>query len=135
TISLVQGYLDRRAATVFAKQYVGILKEGTIAEAVFYQLPPFQREDRKPDEIYKELQGQPGPSSLESRYGPTLKIKERLSSDPGEDIHFVKIETTGAEDLATYAAALIELHGPGTKKFPEKEQFAMLLLKGVSDKG
>jgi len=73
--------------------------------------------------------------ALEMSHGQLMKIKERLDDGPGQDVHFVKLEASGVNQMDTYAYALLELHGPPTKKFPEKEAYALLALRGQKHKG
>ena len=43
-------------------------------------------------------------------------------------IRYDGIETKAIDGLTTYANALLELDGPGSKEFPEKEEFALVEL-------
>jgi len=132
TNDLVQVYLRTQAASRFAKQYASVLKGGTVENALYYSMTPPMREAKSPAELYKDLKQNADPRGLESHYTTLEKIKRRIDSAPGEDIHFVKLESHGVDGLTLYATALYELHGPGSKEFPEKEQHAMVVLKGVT---
>jgi len=135
TFSTVQDQMNKRAAAKFAREYVDILKTRGIEEAIFYSLAPASREGKKPSELYAEVKKQNEPGGMEMRYGSLQKLKQRLTSGAGQDIHFERIESSGYEGIRPYAAALVEVHGPATKDFPEKEQFALLLMKAMTDKG
>jgi hypothetical protein len=132
TTTLVQDFLRSQAASRFVKQYASVLKSGSVEDALFYTIPPQGRENRKPAELYKELKSHADPRGLETQYATIEKIKRRLDAAPGEEVHFDKLEAHGLDGLTLYATALLELHGPGSKEFPEKEQHAMLLLKGMN---
>ena len=72
---------------------------------------------------------------MEQRYGQLISLKKRLQSSKEEHVNFVKIEGVGDDEgngieIPIYAAALYEVHGPGSKEFPEKQQYAMAILKG-----
>ena len=72
-----------------------------------------------------------GIQGLETLQKLKVSIKE-----PGTDIHFVKIETHGMDKVYPFATALFELHSPERKEAPhEEESFALLVLKGVKEKG
>ena len=66
---------------------------------------------------------------------PYRAIKERLSATPGEDITFKKLEFQGGNAFRFHAGALLDLHGPGSKNFPEKHQYAFLFLRGQTKNG
>jgi len=73
----------------------------------------------------------------EQRSGPLLKLRKRLAASNDETMHFVDIESQGIEEthgdtITYYALALFEVEGPGTKDFPEKQQFALAIFKGSS---
>lgn len=131
TNDLVQDFLRSRAATSFAKQYAEVLKHGKIEDAMFYAMIPAGRANRKPAELYEEYKKQADPRGFEGSYGLIERIKRRLQSSPGEDVHFVKLERHGADGLNQFAAALFELHGPGSEEFPQKEEHALLVMKGA----
>ncbi len=41
--------------------------------------------------------------------------------------------TVTTRRIPIFALALFEVHGPGSKEFPEKEQFALAILKGLRE--
>lgn len=135
TLSLVQDQLTKRAASRFAQQYADILKNRPIADAIYYQISPLAREGKTPAELYKEVKSQSDPIAMDSRFGPVENMKKRLSAGTGQDVHFETLEATGFDGITPVATALLELHGPASKDFPQKEQYALLVLRGVSDKG
>lgn len=135
TISIVQDQLNRRAAAAFARQYVEVVKTRKVAEALYLQFGPAARATKSPDELYKEVASQADAHTMQSRYGAAQKMKDRLASGSGQEIHFERIEATGFEGITPVVTALLELHGPATKEFPEPEEHALLVLKGVVEKG
>ncbi len=122
-------------ASWFAKHYVELLKDKdkTVAEALWYQQPIAYRKSKSPDEIVEELKkakSSSGPDPFKERSASIVSIRERLKGQ-GESIRFVKIESKVTHGLDVYAHALLELDGPGSADFPEKEQFALLqIVKG-----
>ena len=63
-------------------------------------------------------------------------IQDRLTSGPGEDIHFERIEGHGLDGHESLRLRPVDrLHGPGNQKFPEKEQYALIFIKGTTIKG
>ncbi len=72
---------------------------------------------------------------MDQKYGQLVSLKKRLQSSKEEHVNFVRIEGVGDDEgsgteIPIYAAALYEVNGPGSEKFPEKQQFAMAILKG-----
>ena len=65
---------------------------------------------------------------------PILKMKDRIKG-AGEEIRFSKIESKVIDGLTVYANALIELRGPGSKDYPEKEQYCLVLMVKTPDGG
>jgi hypothetical protein len=133
TNDLVQDFLRSRAASSFSKQYASVVKRGSVEDAMFYAMTPAGRAGKKPAELYKEFKEHSDPRGMEtSAYATIEKMKRRVDASPDEDVHFVKLEGHGVEGLVQFATALFELHGPGNKEFPEKEQHALLLIKGTT---
>ena len=119
-------------ASRFAKHYVEVIKNEPVSMALWYQQQPDYRQSKSPDEIVDELKKSKGKSAdpYKDRAGALLQIKERLQGK-GESIRFARIETKVVNGLTVYANALLDLDGPGSKEFPEKEQFALLqMIKG-----
>ena len=120
-------------AGAFAKRYVGVLKDEPVNVALWYQQSPAYRKTKHPDEIAQELKKAKNPTGADTyleKSSAIQKIKDRLKGQ-GEEIHYSKIESKAIDGLTTYANALIELDGPGSKEFPEKEQFVLVeMVKG-----
>jgi hypothetical protein len=125
-----QDFLGNLDAGWFAKRYVEVIKDKPINEALWWQQQPAYRKTKHPDEIVEDLKKAKGPAGLDpyqEKVGVIQRMKDRLKGK-GEEIHFSKIESKAIDGLTTYANALIELDGPGSTEFPEKEQFALLLM-------
>lgn len=135
TNTLVQDFLRSRGAGQFASQYAEVLKKGRIEDAVFYTVSPLAREGKKPAEIFKEITAQAQPGMPNEQLASLQNIQDRLTSGPGEEIVFERIEGHGLDGMNPYASALYVLRGPGTQKFPEKEQYALIFIKGATIKG
>ncbi|SIN92462.1 protein of unknown function [Singulisphaera sp. GP187] len=135
TSTLVQDFLRSRGAGHFASQYADVLKKGSIEDAVFYTVSPLAREGKKPAEIYKEISAQAQPGMPNEQLAALRNLQDRLSSGPGEAIVFERLEGHGLDGMNPYASALYRLQGPGNQKFPEKEQYALIFIKGATIKG
>ncbi|WP_406700380.1 DUF4190 domain-containing protein [Singulisphaera sp. Ch08] len=135
TSTLVQDFLRSRAAGQFASQYADILRKGKIEDAAYYTVSPLAREGKKPGEVFKELTAQAQPGMPNEQLTTLQGIHDRLTSGPGESIAFERIEAHGLEGMNAYASVLYLLKGPGTQKYPEKEQFALIFMKGATIKG
>jgi len=108
-----------------------VLKTGKVEDAIFYAMMPAGRAGKKPAEMYKEYKANADTRSFESSYSNIERLKRRLDSSPQEDVHFVRIESHGLDGLTQFAAALFELHGPGNAEFPAKEEYAIMVMKGL----
>ncbi len=71
----------------------------------------------------------------EMKNGPLRNLKKRLDSSKDQEIHFVKLEGEARDGLTLVALALFEVHGPESKDFPKKEEYALATLKGTSEGG
>jgi hypothetical protein len=136
TIAMVQNYIRTREAERFAKQIAAALKAPNAGEAMWWTLYPDMRKDKNPTQYLHEVESAKGKERMmhEQRFGALNKIHKRLTSGPREDIHFLKIESSGIDDgrgleLGVYAVALFELEGPGSADYPEKREYAAILLK------
>ena len=98
--------------------------------ALWYQQSPDYRNAKKPDEMMVELKKAKGPGGgdiFAEKTASIRKLKERLAGK-GEEIHYSKVESKYADGLTHYINALVDLDGPGSAEFPEKEEFALLEL-------
>jgi hypothetical protein len=136
TIATVQGYVRNREAERFAKKLAVTLKAPSAGDALWWSAYPDMRKDKSPTQYLQEVEARKGKERMmfDQKMGPFNKIRGRLTAAEGEDIHFVKIESTGLDEghgleLGIYALAVFELEGPGSKEFPEKQQFAAALIK------
>jgi len=136
TIATVQSLVRYREAEKFAKKLAVTLKAPSAGDAMWWSLYPDMRKDKTPTQYLHEFEAAKGKErmTLDQRMASLTKIRGRLTAAKGEDIHFVKIETSGVDDgrgleLGIYALAVFELEGPGSKEFPEKQQLAAALIK------
>jgi hypothetical protein len=136
TITTVQGYVLNREAEKFAKKLAVILKAPTAADAMWWGLYPDARKDKTPIQYLREVEAAKGKERMaaDQKMGQLKKLLKRLTAAEGEDVHFVKIESSGIDDgrgleLGIYALAVFEIEGPASKEFPETRQFAAALLK------
>lgn len=131
TSSVVQGVMISREASSFAAHYAEIIKNDPLSVALWYQQVPEVRRAKNPDQVVEDLKkatGGPAGDVYETQAAPIRKIKARLAGKD-EDIHFDKIESKVTYGLTTYVNALLELHGPGSKDFPQKEEYALLRIR------
>lgn len=136
TISLVQGVVRSYDASKFAREYVEVLKKGSIEDAIYHTVAPVARENKKPDELYKSMRGQAKEQQqFEMHFAGLLAVKKRLTDDAASDVHFERLETHGVDGLDRYATALVEIHSPKAKGTPEEEQYALFLMKSSPHTG
>jgi hypothetical protein len=138
TVSTVQYFVRKRQAEEFAKQYSEVLKSPSLGEILWFNTHPDIRKDKTADQLLDEHEKRPKQQQMiESNMGPMAQLvalRKRLAASKSENIHFVKIEGVGEEEghgleLQIYAFALYEIDGPGNSEFPEKQQFALAILK------
>jgi Domain of unknown function (DUF4190) len=137
TFTTVQSYVRTHMATQFARKYEGILQSGSLADMLWYSLHPDGRKDQTGEQLLKTLDTTKPKEkmSMEQKYGQLIALHKRLTSSKEEHVEFLRIESVGEDDsrgieMPVYAFALYEVHGPGSKEFPEKEQIALAILKG-----
>jgi hypothetical protein len=134
TSGTVQHYLRRVAAARFARSYVEVLKTGQLEDVYWYTKVPERRKDKAPTDLFKETQTRThDPFGLETQIGALKDLKTRLDHS-GQEARFTRIEEQGGEGVIAFATALLEVDGPPTKAFPEREQFALLTLKSDTRK-
>jgi hypothetical protein len=137
TYSFVQDFTVGMDASQFAKHYVTVIRDKPMSWALWYQQRPDYRKTKTEEEIADELKKSKSPT-MPDPYGEKTadiqKMKNRLKGKD-ETIRFAKIESLAIQGLDVYANALIEFDGPGSKDFPEKEQFALVQLFKAPDGG
>ncbi len=136
TVATVDSFVRNREAEKFAKKLVVFLKAPSAGEAIWWSYHPEMRKEKTPIQYVHEVEAAKGKERMafDQKLGQLSKLRSRLTAAPGEDIHFVKIESTGVDDghgleIGIYALAVFEIDGPATKDFPETQQFAAALLK------
>lgn len=136
TYTTVLDYFRTQSATRYAKAYVEKLKTEPVENLVWYKFPLEVRKEKTPQQVMAELtKAVKDPNMLTVHTGSFENMKRRLKASDNEELRFSKIETTTAQGLDVYAAALLEVNGSGNKAYPEKKQFALLVLKGRPERG
>ena len=133
--STAQYYIRATNAKVFAEQYRKVLKEGSLADAIFYFQHPKARQTTTPEQNMESIQkSAPEGRVMETQFAGVRELKNRVAEEGG-DIHFETIENVSDDGASTYAAALYEVHAPNAKAPAPKEGFALAILKGAKHKG
>ena len=105
-----------------------MVQKESLANAVWYQQEPAYRKEKTPDALLEELKKVKTPPDFYSGQTRSIEaIKARLA-EPNQEIHFAGIETKLIDGLTHYANALVDLDGPASAKFPDKEEFALVSL-------
>jgi hypothetical protein len=134
TIGLVQGWMIDRDASKFAREYVKVLRDGTEADAFYFESTPHSREGRTPQEVYDQSKAQAKGGMFDEQIRPSRDIRRRLSG-PGQTVEFYGIVRHDSRDLQVYANAVLVLKGPKTQEFPEGSQYAEAVLHGLPKAG
>ena len=138
TVTTVQYAVRSRQAARFATKYAEILKSPDLGSVLWYNAHPDMRKDKTGAQLKQEFDSRPKErlmmESKMSPFAPLLALRSRLAASKDEDVHFIRIERVGEEEghgleMQIFAHALFELVGPGNKEFPEKTQYALVLLK------
>jgi len=135
TVSSVQGFIRTRNAGSFAKYYAEVFKTGTLADLLWLEYPPVVRKSVSAEDVMKKAQSKKEAMMYEMKHGPLRNLKKRLDSSKDQEIHFVRLENEARDGLTLVALALFEVHGPESKDFPQKEEYALATLKGTSEDG
>ncbi len=124
-------------AETFARQYEGVLERNSLADMLYSNLHPDQRQGKTGDQLVKALDATKPKEKMMmvSKYDQLLALNRRLKASQDEHVRFLRIEAVGVDDnkpgeMPVYALAVYEIDGPGNKEFPEKEQFALAVMKG-----
>jgi hypothetical protein len=136
TISTVQGVIRSRNAEAFARSYADVLKNKTMAELMWLEVPPIQRKGVTPSEVMKKFQSakRQEATMYEMKSANLRALKSRLDLGDAVQIHFVRLENEWSEGLNLGAQALYEVHGPKSKDAAE-EEYALVTFKGVQEEG
>jgi len=134
TTTAVQDWIRVRESSKFAKHYANVLKDGTFEEAIWFGQVPFRREGKTPKELYDEIvKSKLDPTMLDMEQEQLKNLKKEVSEN-GADLDFLRIETHGNEKLTSYASALFAVHPAAGKPSHEDERFALVVIKGVTEK-
>jgi hypothetical protein len=138
TFSTVQYLVQDRQAKLFAAKYAEVIKAGDLGEMLWYNSHPDNRKGKTGAELKEEMDSKPQDKmALQRTMGPIsqlLKLQERISSAPGTDVHFARVEALGEEpthgpEVLVFAFALFQIDGPTTKKFPEPREYVLAIMK------
>jgi len=135
TMMAVQDWIVVREATKFARAYAETLRDGSVEDGMFLQIPPSAREGKTPKQVADEMEAASrGPAGgYETRTKPLRQIKARLVSTPDQAISFLKIDGHAVDGLAVRANAILELKGPASRDFPDPSQFALVRFRGQTN--
>ncbi len=136
TVSSVQGYIRTRNAESFSEYYAEVFKTGDLAHLLWLEIPPVQRKSVSAEDVMKKAQAKKQEAAMyEMKTAPLRNLNKRLDSSKDQEIHFVKLEGEAREGMNLVALALFEVRGPESKDFPNKEEYALAILKAMSEGG
>jgi hypothetical protein len=137
TYTFVQSFVLNREARKFGQQYAEIFQTGSLGDILWHNLPPDSRKNKDSQQVLKEFESAKAKErmAVDQKIAPMQNLRKRLAASKDEHFHFVDIENQGQDEsnpreIGYFATALFEVEGPGTKDFPEKQQYALALLKG-----
>jgi hypothetical protein len=142
TIVTVQYLVRSRQAERFARRYAEILKSPSMGDVLKLTNHPSVVKDKTSAQLLQEFEANRSDQrrAMEMNMGPMahlIALRKRLTGSKDQDVHFVRLESVGEDDshgaeIQLYAFALFEVTGPSSKDFPEKQQFALAILKARS---
>lgn len=136
TTSGMQFYFRKTEATDFARRYAEVLKKESLSQCLWYKLRPDERATIPIAEAADHFQKRMADPMVFEQFSGSLKdLKARIESSPNQQVRFVEIEDHGVRGLNSFAQALVKVEGPATEQFPNKEEYALLSLAGVSKNG
>jgi hypothetical protein len=131
TIMGVQYWIINREAGKFAREYVEVLRGGSLAKAIYFQQHPENRKTKSPDEILQEFKGgmrTPGMFEMETQ--DTTGLLKRLSG-PNQTITLGERRDTTVDGMTPYVEYLFVVSGPKTTEFPDETQYGLIRLVGA----
>jgi hypothetical protein len=130
TLGYIQSFIRDREAAQFARQYAQILKNRSIAECLFYRLPPEARKDSSPEAAMDQFQkmSRRDPRMFQEQVRPMDELKKRLAKSSDSRVVFDQVEATAVEGFDTLARVRLKVEAPGDGTLGEN--YALLLLKG-----
>jgi hypothetical protein len=138
TYSTVQSFVRTRLASRFATQYAETVQSSSLADILALHQHPSVRKDETGEQLQKRIETASAKEKMmvDQKYGSLMAVRKRLASSKDAHFEFKSIEAVGEDDshgavIPVFALAVFEVHGPATKEFPEKEQNALVVLKGI----
>ncbi len=137
TMSTVQGVVRSRNAESFARYYAEVAKTRRLADLMWLGVPPAARSSVSPEDVIGKMTAskKQDAAMFDMKTSSLRNLKRRLDSSQDQEMHFVRLEKEGADGLTAVALALYDLHGPPNKDFPQKEENALVILKGTTQGG
>ncbi len=126
---VVQNVTVQIKAGQFARQYVEVIKNDSVARAIWYQQNPAFRAENDPEKVIGQLKSaRPTPvgNPYLDRIRPIQDMKARLK-EPGGDVKYSRIESSYLEGLKTTAFALLEVT-PAQDSPTKEPEYALLEL-------
>jgi hypothetical protein len=134
TVTYVQEFKLKRDAGKFAQQYLEILKQGRVADAMWYHTNKKGRRGGTPEEMMKKMEkDSKDQMSYMAHILPTEHLLKRIAR-PGTQIHYEGIETSGYEELTRVAFVLYEIQGGGGDGAPDHE-YALADVRNLNGTG
>jgi hypothetical protein len=135
TIGGVQDFLLSRKARAAAQRFGKVLKEQTVADAIWWKSPPSMRKSTSPEDLVTSMKQQMrDPSEYEGRIASITATMNRLKEDASSKIEVVSIERQGYEGLVPYAHALLKIAPPSHDGHVE-EDYALVQMKADPNGG
>ncbi len=137
TVTYVRGMIHSRSAASFARYYADVVKNRSLADILWLEIPPVQRKNVSPAEVIEKMQSTKKKEAMvyEMRTGPVRSLKKRLDASKESELHFIGLEREGTEGMNLVALALFEVHAPAPAEGPDPGNYALAVLKGSTEGG
>jgi hypothetical protein len=132
TVTTIQGYFVTQNAVQYANHYANLIRSGGLGDVMLQNIPPHQRGGMTGSDVLEKMSKakREDTGMLEMRNASIKNLKRRLEQKD-QELHFVRLEAEGGEGLTHFALALYDVHGPASKEFPQREEHALAVMKGV----
>jgi hypothetical protein len=138
TYTSVQGFILKREAARFGREYAEKFQNGTLGDLLWLSIHPETRKSKTPDDAVKEYEATKTKERMmvDQKMAPLHSLRKRLASTKDQQFHFVDIENQGMDEtrsssIGYFATAIFEVEGSTSKEFPEAKQYALAIFKGM----
>ena len=111
TIGQLNNLILHQKASAFGQTYAKALATNSLADALWYKVPPQGRNGKTPRELMETSEkNSPSKDAFQEYVGDLQKLHDRLAL-PGAKLTFEKVEKSGSDRMSPYAVLLYKISG------------------------